>query len=121
SIERPVSIVPEEMPLVQLFESLRRSRRQMALVVDEYGTVQGIATIEDIVERVFGEIYDEFDTGVQDDDPSLIVELDDGSFEAPGASPIHELARRGILIPTGDYTTIAGFVLDRAGRIPEVG
>lgn len=118
---RPISIVPDEMSLVRLLESLRHSRQHMALVVDEHGTVQGLVTMEDIVERVFGEIYDEFDEGLQGDDPSLIVAHDDGSFTVPGACPIHELARRGIVLSPGEYTTVAGFVLAHAGRLPAVG
>lgn len=120
-LARPVSIVPDAMPLIRLLDDLRAARQHMALVANEYGSINGLVTIEDIVERVFGEIYDEFDTGISADDPAHIVANPDGSYVASGATPIHELARRGILLPTGDYATVAGFVLDQHGSFPEPG
>lgn len=118
---RPVTFVPESASLVSLLETLRSARQHMSLVADEHGSIQGLITVEDLMERVFGEIYDEFDTGLSADDPDSIAIQPDGSCEVPGSFPIHALVRRGILLPAGSYTTIAGCVLDQVGKVPECG
>jgi putative hemolysin len=99
-------------------EAIRRmkaDREQLALVVDEHGVVDGIVTMEDLVEEVVGEIYDE-----TDDDITAAVREPDGSLLLPGTFPVHDLADLGIDVPPsgGDYTTVAGMVIARLGHLP---
>jgi putative hemolysin len=85
----------------------------MALIVDEYGGIDGIVTIEDLLEEVVGEIYDETDKDV------ISVQRDqDGSLVVPGGFPIHDLTDLGVDAPAGRYVTVAGLVLDKLGSVP---
>jgi putative hemolysin len=93
---------------------LQHNRAQMAIVIDEHGGADGLITIEDLLEELVGEIYDEFDRDV-----SGVERADDGSFIVPGGFPVHDLENIGVDLPRGEYTTIAGFMLDRLGRVPE--
>jgi putative hemolysin len=85
----------------------------MAIVANEHGGTEGVVTIEDLVEELVGEIYDETDP-----DLTTVQHLADGSIEIPGRFPIHDLPDIGVELPAGDYATVAGLVLDRLGRIP---
>jgi len=110
-------IVPESTPLSQLMEDFRKSHIHMAIVVDEFGTVSGIITLEDVLEQVFGEIEDEYDL----QQPAADVRGD--SMELSGSAGIRDLeAQYGIELP-GDagFETLAGFVLDRLGAVPSGG
>ncbi len=109
--------VPECKPLSQMIEDFRRSRRHMALVVNEFGTIVGLATLEDALEEIVGEIEDEHD--VREPEPELeapVLELD-------GAVSIRDLASQyGIELPANaGFETLAGFLLFRLGFIPQVG
>lgn len=110
-------VVPETKPLSDLLDEFRQSHVHMAIVVDEFGTVSGLVTLEDVLEQVFGEIEDEHDVRRE---PVLLeaplVELD-------GATTIVDLeAQYGIEIPVeGGFETLAGFLLYRLGHIPEAG
>ena len=108
-------IVPESRKLHPLLADMRRERRHFALVVDEHGGTAGILTIEDVVEELVGEIRDEYDVA------ELGIErLSGDRFIVPGTLRIDEAAQRvGVDLPEGDYETIAGFVMDRLGRIPK--
>jgi putative hemolysin len=113
---RPPLLLPETLPVADAMRQLRTQREQFALVVDERGGIDGIITMEDLVEEVVGEIYDETDRDIQ----AVIHESDD-AFLVPGSFPIHDLPDLGIDIDkiTGpDYTTVAGLILDRIGHIP---
>ncbi|HEU4894508.1 MAG TPA: hemolysin family protein [Acidimicrobiia bacterium] len=106
--------IPESVTVVEALRQLQRERQQMAMAVDEHGGIAGIVTVEDLVEELVGEIYDETDPDVLS-----VVEEDDGSVLVPGSFPIHDLVDLDIDLPEGGYTTVAGLVLDRLGRLPE--
>jgi putative hemolysin len=106
--------LPETVSVLAGLRRLQETRQQMALVVDEHGGVEGIVTVEDLIEELVGEIYDEAD-------PDLIAvgRRSDGSFVVPGGFPVHDLIDLGIEVPMGDHTTVAGLVLSKLGRIPQ--
>jgi putative hemolysin len=106
---------PETVGVLDALHEMQTRRVQMAVVVDEHGSASGIVTIEDLVEELVGEIYDEADRDV------IAVRRDpDGSLVVPGGFPIHDLPDIGVHeIPDGAYTTVAGLVLERLGRLPD--
>ncbi len=113
---RPPLLVPETLLVADAMRQLRYQREQFALVVDEHGSIDGVVTMEDLVEEVVGEIYDETDRDVQ-----AVLHESDGVFVVPGSFPIHDLPDLGIDIeklPPLDYTTVAGLVLHRLGHVP---
>jgi len=114
---RPAHIVPETKDLAALLAEFRRANQHMAIVVDEYGEMEGIVTLEDLLEEIVGEIEDEFDL------PDESVEqVDDDTIRVDGTFPIddfNERFRAGL--PDEDYHTLAGFVFGLLGRQPEVG
>ncbi|MEV6349271.1 hemolysin family protein [Actinoplanes sp. NPDC051851] len=108
--------LPETLKISDAMRQLRTQRQQLAMVVDERGAIDGIVTMEDLVEEVVGEIYDETDRDVQS-----VIHEDDGAMLLPGTFPIHDLPDIGVDIDEedeGDYTTVAGLVLARLGHIP---
>jgi putative hemolysin len=106
-------VFPETARALVALREMQKNRQHLAIVISEHGTGEGIVTIEDLIEEVVGEIYDESDKDV------LAVERrPDGSLSLPGQFPIHDLVDLGVELPEGDYTTVAGLVLDRLGRIP---
>jgi putative hemolysin len=113
---RPVVALPESMTVLDALRRLQAEREQLAIVLNEYGGTEGIVTVEDLLEELVGEIYDEFDP-----DSHGIHRQPDGSLILPGSFPVHDLADLGIALPEGDYTTLAGLVLERMGRIPGKG
>jgi putative hemolysin len=111
-------LVPGTKGAAELLQEMRRSRQQMALVVDEHGVVAGVVTIEDLVEVIVGEIHDEHEVPER-----RFASLGGGVHEAEGSVPLHELeSEHGLRLPRGPgYVTLAGLVLDRLGRVPEGG
>jgi CBS domain containing-hemolysin-like protein len=110
-------VVPESHTLWRFLADLRRQQRTFAVVVDEYGGVAGIITLEDVVEELFGEIEDEFDLDV----PAL-RRLGAGRLVIPGRLRTSRLEQLlGEELPEGDYETVAGFVIEVLGRIPGPG
>ena len=116
-IVRPAHIVPETKDLAALLAEFRRTNQHMAIVVDEYGEMEGIVTLEDLLEEIVGEIEDEFDL------PDESVEqIDDDTIRIDGTFPIDDFNERFRTdLPAEDYHTVAGFVFGLLGRQPEVG
>jgi CBS domain containing-hemolysin-like protein len=114
---RQPPVVPETKPVVQLIDTFRHSRAHMALVVDEFGAVTGLLTLEDVLEQVFGEIEDEHDVKL----PPLPVGWDELDLE--GGTSIRDLETDySIEVPTNaGFETLAGFILFRLGAIPSQG
>ncbi|WP_430783718.1 CBS domain-containing protein [Actinoplanes sp. G11-F43] len=115
-VARPPLLLPATLRVSDALERLRAERQPLALVVDELGAVDGIVTMEDLVEEIVGEIYDETDT-----DAAPTVREPDGSLLMPGSFPIHDLPGVGLHGhpgEEGDYTTVAGMVLAKLGHIP---
>ncbi|PIW30645.1 MAG: hypothetical protein COW30_01735, partial [Rhodospirillales bacterium CG15_BIG_FIL_POST_REV_8_21_14_020_66_15] len=109
--------IPETTPLLDQLEAFRERREHFAMVVDEYGSLQGIVTLEDIIEEIVGEIDDEHDLSVPGVEPQ-----GDGSYLVDGTVTIRDLNREYEWgLPDEEAATIAGLVLHEARRIPEVG
>jgi putative hemolysin len=117
SILRPAYVVPETKDLAALLTEFRRENQHMAIVVNEYGNVEGVVTLEDLLEEIVGEIEDEFDL------PDESVEqVDEDTIRIDGTFPIDDFNERfGTELPIEDYHTLAGFVFGQLGRAPEVG
>ncbi|GAB3060008.1 hemolysin family protein [Micromonospora schwarzwaldensis] len=117
-IARPPMLLPDSLSVVDALRQFKAERQHIALVVDERGAVDGIVTLEDILEEIVGEIYDETDRDLQ----AVHTEAD-GTLVLPGTFPVHDLTDLGVDLPNrpvGDYTTIAGLVLICLGHIPTV-
>ena len=114
---RPAHIVPETKDLAALLAEFRRTNQHMAIVVDEYGDLEGIVTLEDLLEEIVGEIEDEFDL------PDESVErLPNGKMRIDGTFPIDDFNEQfERQIPIEDYHTVGGFVFGLIGRAPEPG
>ncbi len=111
---RATHFVPDTKKCDDLFEEMTEKHLQMSIVVDEYGGVAGIVTIEDLLESIVGSIQDEFDN--EEDE---VTQLDEHSFEIDGSLSIGELEELlDMEISDRDYDTVAGFVLDQLGYIP---
>jgi putative hemolysin len=114
---RATHIVPETKDLAALLTEFRRTNQHMAIVVDEYGEMEGIATLEDLLEEIVGEIEDEFDLPDES-----IEQIDDDTIKIDGTFPIDDFNERFRTdLPQEDYHTVAGFVFGLLGRQPEVG
>ena len=118
-IVRVPLFVPEGKKVSSLLKEMQRRRIQMALVVDEYGILSGLATTEDLLEELVGEIEDEHDIG----EMRRVQKLPDGSMMVDALLPVNEMEEHlGIALGEGlPYDTLAGLILDRLGRFPEKG
>ncbi|MBQ8683186.1 MAG: HlyC/CorC family transporter [Clostridia bacterium] len=115
SLLREAYFVPDTKRCNDLFEEMNEKHLQMAIVVDEYGGVAGIVTMEDLLESIVGNIQDEFD-----DEKEAFTQLDENSFAVDGSLSIGDLGELlEMELPEGDYDTVAGFVLDLLGDMPE--
>lgn len=113
---RPALQLPDSLPVSEALKRFKAEREHFGVVVDERGGVAGIVTLEDVLEEIVGEIYDETDRDVLG-----ATRLPDGILVLPGSFPIHDLPDVGVEIddlPRGDYATVAGLVLVALGRIP---
>ena len=112
---REAYFVPESKDIDELFKEMQQNKVQMAIAIDEYGGTAGIITVEDIIEEIVGNIFDEYD-----DEEADIKKIDDNTYILNGTITIYELNRLfGVEIPEGDYETLSGYLLDLLGRIPD--
>jgi len=112
----PPVFVPESMPVLELLRQFQRERFQLAIVVDEFGTVTGVATTEDLLEEVFGEIQDEHE-GQRD-----FVEAGEGVYFVSGHTHVEDVeARLGMYFERDGFDTLGGLVMARLGRVPAAG
>ncbi len=115
NLKRDAYFIPETKPINEIFEELRKRKLQIAIVVDEHGGTSGLITMEDIVEEIVGEIYDEYD-----EEKYKYEKISKNTFILAGDIPIYEA--RDILeieLEEGDYDTLSGYLIDKLGRIPE--
>ena len=111
---REPCFVPESKKVGDLIRELQEKKKQMAIVVDEYGGTAGLVTMEDLVEEIVGEISDEYKKEIKE-----LHVLPDGDFLVSGSMEIEKVNEEiGLKIPEGEFETIAGFVLDRFGKFP---
>ncbi len=117
-LAREVKRLPGTAGVLTALSEMRRENQHLAVVVDEYGGTDGIVTLEDLIEEVIGEIYDEYDEEVVPEDASD----PGGPQEVEGLLNLDDFAQAtGLHLPEGPYETVAGYVLAELGRIPEVG
>src|SRR5260370_7853608 len=116
---RPVYFVPETKPVAKLLEEMQKAHVYLSMVIDEYGGVAGLVTIEDILEEIVGEIKDEDISG---EEPGEIVPAGDGAYEVLGGVEIGKIERLFEMeIEADDFTTIAGLVIAEKGSVPCAG
>ncbi|MEQ1764439.1 MAG: hemolysin family protein [Pyrinomonadaceae bacterium] len=111
--------VPETKTAADLLKKMQVDHVQLAIVVDEYGGVAGVITVEDLIEEIVGEIEDE---DIEDEEIIEIIEGEGGYFDILGSTEIDKIERLfGVDLEDGDYSTIAGMVTNEAGHVPKVG
>jgi len=116
-VMREVLTIPENRRVDAVLQDLKDRRLRMAIVIDEWGSFEGIITMEDIVEEIVGEIRDEFD-----EEGSAVRELPDGSYSMDGLTPIEEANRAlGSRFESEDFGTVGGLVFGHLGRAPKAG
>ncbi|MBY4012588.1 HlyC/CorC family transporter [Rhodococcus fascians] len=112
---RPAVFVPDSKPLDSLLAEMQRDRNHMALLVDEYGGIAGLVTIEDVIEEIVGEIADEYDS----DEVAPIEQLEDGRFRVSSRVPLEDLGEIfGIDIESEEVDTVGGLLGYELGRVP---
>ena len=112
---RPATFVPESKLSKDLLQEFLQTKTSVAIVIDEYGGTAGLVTTEDLLEELFGDIQDEFD-----DEDLVLRRIDEDTVIASGRIDIDELAEEtDMVLPEGDYETLAGFLLERLGTIPK--
>ncbi len=116
---RPAYFVPETKTVDELLEEMQKAHVQLALVIDEYGGLAGLVTVEDILEEIVGEIEDE---DIEGEEIIEIVAADDGYYDVLGSTEVGKIERLfGLEIEDDDFTTIAGLVINESGRVPNTG
>jgi magnesium and cobalt transporter len=117
---RPAVFVPESKGLNELLREFRSNRNHLAIVIDEFGSVAGLITIEDVLEEIVGEIEDEFDE--RDANASGIVSLADGSHRVAGDADVAAVNEAfSVDLPIDEFDTVGGLLADRFGRVPRRG
>jgi CBS domain containing-hemolysin-like protein len=117
---RTVHYVPENAKVGKMLKEFKTGHHHMAVVVDEFGSTIGVASIEDLIEEIVGEVWDEYDES--DMNEKTVVALNDGSYLVQAAESIANLNDKlNLNIPEGDYATVNGWVLEIFGSIPKAG
>lgn len=115
---RQPHVIPESLKVLEALADMRKHRRAVALVVDEYGGVAGLLTVKDLLEPLVGDLHDEFDEGEE----ALIVRVDNTRWLIDGQTNVDDVRERlAVDIPEGEYVTLGGLLFERFGHIPEVG
>ncbi len=113
-VTRPVKQLPTSKRVLSALSEMRRDRAHLAIVVDEYGGTAGIVTLEDLVEELIGDIWDEYDTAA-----GQAKRLPRGELEVDGLLNLDEFAEQtGIELPEGPYETVAGYMVASLGQLP---
>jgi len=116
-VMRPAHFVPDSKKVAELLREMQRQKFHIAVVTDEYGSVVGLVTLEDVLEELVGEIEDEYDP----DEPELIP-LSDGVFRVEGTLTVHDLGEQlGVELPSAEWDTVSGLMTGLLGRIPKEG
>ncbi len=116
---RPAFFVPETKPAADLLKSMQQNHVQIAIVIDEYGGVAGVVTVEDLIEEIVGEIEDE---DIEEEEIIEIIEGEDGYWDVIGSTEIDKVERLfGLDLEDEEYNTIAGLVVTEAGYVPKKG
>jgi CBS domain containing-hemolysin-like protein len=119
SLLRMVYFVPETKAVADLLEEMQKAHVQLAIVIDEYGGIAGLVTVEDILEEIVGEIEDE---DIEHEEIIEIVEGDNGYYDVLGSTEIAKIERLfDMEIEDDDFTTIAGLVISESGYVPRAG
>lgn len=114
-LAKEVYFIPETKKVNEIFKEMRKNKKQIAVVLDEYGGTAGIVTMEDILEELVGDIFDEFDEFENE-----YEKIDDNTFILDGGISIYDCEKiLNIEIPDGDYDTLSGYLIEILGRIPE--
>ncbi len=117
SITRPVIFAPESKHIGALFREMQASNNQLAVVVDEYGGIAGVVTLRELLSQLVGRFGDEFDR-----EPQEFQAIDEHTYDIDGSMRVEEVNEEmGMSLPSGDYETIAGLVLNRLGHVPREG
>ena len=117
SLAREITIVPENKSISDMLNEFNLNKTQIAAVVDEHGGVAGIVTVEDVLEEIVGEIWDEYDVQVEE-----VIKIDNSTISVLSKMDIYDLNERFNLdLPTEDFQTIGGYVFGLVGREPEIG
>ena len=115
SLMRKTMFVPETKKCGERFSEMTAAHMHIAMIVDEYGGIAGIITMEDLLESIVGNMQDEYD-----DEEEEVTKLDDSHFEVDGATDIDEVSELlDLELPEGDYDTLGGFLMSRLGRVPD--
>ena len=115
AIMREPYFIPESKDIDELFKEMQQNKVQMAIAIDEYGGTAGLITMEDIIEELVGNIFDEYDEEEID-----AKKIDDNTYILSGTTTSYELKKIfDVEIPDGDYETLSGYLIDKLGRIPD--
>ena len=117
NVVKEAYFVSQNRLINEVFKELQKNKKQIAIILDEYGGTAGLITMEDILEELVGDIYDEYD-----EEEKEFEKIDDNTYILSGSMPIYDVNK--ILdadIPEGDYDTISGYLQEKLGRIPEDG
>lgn len=117
SIARDAYFIPESKMINELFKELQKNKNQIAIIIDEYGGTAGLITVEDILEELVGDIFDEYD-----DIEQTYQKIDPTTFIVEGSVSIHDVKKiTEIEIPDGDYDTLSGYLIEKLERFPNEG